>query len=183
MKFPHLYRIVGTDEMRPQLSHALVTKLYTYATNTHVMVRHITEKIFDESFVASLPEQGIALNSNILKAICRKDVENVELFGPVLILKSRDRSLYPELSFDLPDVASIKFPNHNSVMFTENLAKPISDICISARLYSDLMKAMDPYGVPFLKMYFRSQEGAILVKLKIDSDFYGADGLIMPAMY
>lgn len=183
MKFPQLYRIVATDELRPQICVARVTKTYTYATNAHVLARHITEKIFDEVFVANLPENGIAIPYKALKAICSPSIDTVELSKDkkVLILK-RSNWEDPDLHFNLPlDLA--KFPNYDSVMFNEKDAKPVSDICLSSKLFSDLMKAMDPYGSPFLNMFFSSKDKAILVKLRIDSDFYGADGVIMPAMY
>ena len=79
MKFPHLYRVVADDEIRPAMCVAYVTKTKTYATNAHVMAVHQTEKIFDQAFVESLPKEGIALPVKVLKAICLRTITSIEL--------------------------------------------------------------------------------------------------------
>jgi hypothetical protein len=184
MKFPHLYRVIADDNLREAMTVAYVTKTKTYATNAHVMAIHQTEKIFDQAFVESLPKEGLALPVNILKAICLRSVSSVTLSEnkKVIILHGNNWT-DPTLHFNLTDASVYKFPEYEKVMFTEKDAQELKDICVSTKLLGDLMKALDPYGPQFLKMFFSTSDKAILCKLKIDSDFYGAEGVIMPAMY
>jgi hypothetical protein len=181
MKFPHLYRITNSREYREELRHCLVKKDFTIATDSHVLVKHPTKNLFDEVFIDALPVNGIALNHFILKAICLTKISSVELFGPVLILKSEDRSRYAEMSFDLPDVDYIKWPDYNKVLFTEEEALPLKRITINPVLLHKAVMAMDP-EYPFLNMYFKEEMKAILIKPKIYSDYFGAVGVIMPVM-
>jgi len=181
MKFPHLHLIVGSKEYREGLKYALVKKDFTIAANAHILVKHPTSNLFDETFINSLPEKGIPLNNQILKSICLAKVIGIELFGPVLILKSADRSKYPELSFDLPDVDYIKFPNHDKVLFKEEDAMPLMRIAIKPELFLKAAMAIDP-EYPFLQMFFVEETKAILIKPKTSSEYFGAVGVVMPMM-
>lgn len=182
MKFPHLYRIVNNREFREELKHALVKRDFTYATDAHVLVRHKTELLFDDVFISNIPDKGIMLNHNILKAICAKTIIQAELFGPVLILKTKDRSRFPELSFDLPDADYVKFPEYEKVLYTEEEAMPLKRILLNPELLHKAALAVDP-ELPFLHLYFKEESKAILIKPKISSDYFGAVGVVMPCAW
>jgi hypothetical protein len=180
MKFPELYRIVTDKNFKEELTFALVKKDFTYATDSHVLIKHLTSKLFDEEFIKSLPNQGIGLNHNILKAICNKNIYNVAFESQdIIFLVSKDARLYPEMQFILPDIISIRFPDYNKVLFDEENAQPLKRITINPGLLYKAVMAIDPEW-PYLNMYFQTDEKAILIKPKICSDYFGAVGVIMP---
>jgi len=187
MKFPHLYRVVDKSNFREELQYALVKQDYTYATDAHVLVRHNTSSLFDDVFISHIRKEGIPLNYQILKAICLSSIVSVDLkdtlYSPgIITLKSKDDYRYPNLEFCLKFASMMKFPDFEKVLFKEENAKPLDKIRIKPELLHNAAMAMDP-ELPILGLYFQDITKSILIKPKLDSDYYGAVGVIMPCMW
>lgn len=182
MKFPQLYRIVCEKNFREELRYAVVKKDFTYATDSHVLVRHETSKLFDDVFISKIPAEGVALNHHILKALCLRSVIRAELFRVEIVLHTKDKSKNPQMCFDLPRIEFLKFPDFNKVLWNETDAKPLKQIIINPVLLHKACLAIDP-ELTYLKMYFQSEERSILIKPKLDSDYFGAVGVIMPCAW
>lgn len=182
MKFPHLYRVVNVKDIREEFNYALVKQDFTYATDAHILVRHKTNLLFDDVFISNIPKQGIMLNHFILKALCTKNVIRAELFGQVLILRSKNKSKYPDLSYELPDHLFDKFPDYEKVIYNEEDAMPIKCILLTPELLHKAALAIDP-ELPFLHLYFKDARKGILVKPRLASDYFGAIGIVMPYVW
>ena len=174
MKFPKLHLVCANDDLRPAMTHAKVNKDFTFASDTHVLVRHKTSEIFKDDFIASLPENGImiprrAIALMVKTAIIRvsltddkKSIQLHQLDGSIITYKCADMN-YPDANSIIPDLKDIK---------------PVDKIGLSSTLLDRLADGLG-CDIPILHLNFFGQDKAIYVTSP-HSDYEGAIGIIMP---
>lgn len=175
MKFPKIDLCCEDNLLRPVMSYVCVKKDFTFATDGHVLVRHVTSEIFKEEFVSSLPDDPIMIPSKAIFLMCQKatvkvsltdDKKQIQLHrldGSVITYKLRDDCRYPDTNSVIPDPKN---------------TKPISKIGLSSTLLSRLTDGLG-CDIPILHMSFFDDHSAIYVTSP--HTFYeGAVGIIMP---
>jgi len=177
MRFPKIYLCCGHNDLRPEFSYAKITKEDTVATNAYIILWHKTSEIFKEDFVESLPDNGIMIHINALRAICKTNTIKLSLTDnkEYIVLHQKDGS---EIRYNCqPDN---NYPEWKNLFNKSKNAKPISKIGIKPALLDCLCDAMDTY-TRIVELEFTDERSGILVSQQV-GNYLSAKGLIMPAM-
>lgn len=188
MDFPKLYSVIAkVDELRPCFNAALVKKDETFISEGHIMIIHKTVELFDEEFTNAVPKEGLALEYNVLKAICQKSVRNVSLSDDkkTIILhpeKSLSFRKNPEMRFNLDPVETYHFPNYKSVLPAIKDMVIIDSIALSVLKLKVIYEALGSREGK-MKLSFFGNEKAVLIEPTLsDSSVSGSKALIMPIL-
>lgn len=175
MKFPKLHLVCAVDELRPAMEHICIEKEFTFASDTHILVRHRTSEIFKEDFVTSLPEQSIMVHRRAVELICKKATVKIALTDDKtqIQLHQLDGSI---ISYKIYNDRS--YPNANSIIPDLIDMKPVDKIGLNSTLLDRLSDGLG-CSIPILHLNFFDQSHAIYVTSP-HSDYEGAIGIIMP---
>lgn len=179
---PKIHECLATDELRPAMSYAFVTKEETAATDAHILVVHRTSEIFDDLFIPQIPEGGLFVGKEPLVDLAKKDVLKVNFIESHSILEVIHQDRYKKLTkryFDVKMAKDVDFqyPKYNSV-FPDGQEK-ISGIGLNPAYLNRLCKALGAENGVNLQFY--GEHRPIIVKPH-SSDYPTAKGLIMPVM-
>jgi DNA polymerase III sliding clamp (beta) subunit (PCNA family) len=178
MKFPKLDLVCSNDDLRPAFSHVKVEKEFTFATDAHVLVRHNTSELFDESFLLSIPEEGLMIPKRAISLMRKNVTTNISLSDDKKMIQ-----LYQKDGSIISYRCSIqeKFPDANKLFPKKEDTKPLNEIVLSAYLLYNLAQAMG-CETPILHLRFYEPTKAILVTPNQNSDYFSVIGIIMPAI-
>jgi hypothetical protein len=177
MKFPKLHLVCATDEIRFVMSCICVGKEFTFASDSHILVRHKTSEIFKADFVASLPENPILINRKAVFLICQKATEKVSLSDDkkMIQLHRKDESV---ISFKL--FTDGTYPDANKIIPDPKDSKPVDKIGINSNLLDRLSDGLG-CDVPVLRIRFFDKMHAMYVT-STETDYVSAIAIIMPVM-
>jgi len=175
MKFPKLHLVCAADELRPNMEHICIDKEFTFASDGHILVRHMTSEIFEKNFIASLPAHSIMVHKKAVKLICEKatvkisltdDKKQIQLHrldGSIISYKLYIDRAYPDANKIIPDIKDIK---------------PLDKVGINSNLLDRLSDGLG-CDIPVLHLNFFDRSHAIYVTSP-HSDYEDAVGIIMP---
>lgn len=175
MKFPKLNLVVAHDELGPQMQCVQVGKEFTFASDAHILVRHLTAEIFKPDFVESLPKEPILIPGKAFHLVCQKATVKVTL--------SDDKKLFQLHRLD-ESVISYKlftdgnYPDANSIIPDPSKCKPLDEIGINSALLDRLSDGLGCDN-PILHLRFFDKTQAIYVTSS-HTDHESAVGVIMP---
>lgn len=177
MKFPKLYLAVA-DDFLPVMSHAYVTKEFTYASDRHILVRHRTEEIFNTEFCKDIPEQGVFIPYHVLKMIPQAKTIKVLLLNNATQIKLLRKDYNP--IFDLPKIDDLgKYPDADKLLNSNDPTQPLEEIALNPALLHNLIQAMDPSST--VRMKFKGANKNIICSPNTDApDYPSVKALIMP---
>lgn len=180
MKFPKLYLAVSDDFLRPVMSHAYVTKEFTYASDAHILVRHRTEEIFNPEFCKDIPEQGVYIPSYVLKMIHQSKVIGLLLINNATQIKLLRKDY--NLTFDLPKADDLgKYPDADKLINGNDPVQPLEEIALSPTLLHNLIQAIDHSST--VRMKFKGANKNIICSPNTDApDYPSVKALIMPCL-
>jgi hypothetical protein len=162
------------------MTHAFVTKEFTYASDAHILVRHNTEEIFNPEFCKDIPEQGIYIPSYVLKMIPQSKVIRLLLISGAtqIRLLRKDYSLI----FDLPKIDDMgKYPDADKLLDSDDPVKPLKEIALNPTLLHNLIQAMGHNGT--VRMKFKGADKNIICSPNTDAcDYPSVKALIMPCL-
>lgn len=177
MKFPKLHLVCADDDYRLVMNHVCVGKEFTFASDAHILVRHKTSEIFEDDFVASLPENPILISRKAVLLICQKATEKVSLSDDkkMIQLHRKDESV---ISFKL--FTDGTYPDANKIIPDPKDSKPVDEIGINS---NKLDRLSDGLGcdVPVLRIRFFDKTHAMYVT-STHTDYTSAIAIIMPMM-
>ena len=175
---PKIYECLGKDDFRPVMSYAFVTKKKTVATDAHVLIAYDTNELFGKEFVKALPDDGILLDSDILRDMAKKDVQVICLNGKIEV-KHLIKGEYKTSYFDFKTQEQVaSYPNWEAVMPEKTEGDTPPSIGINAKHLLRLQNAMGPDCVG-LRCYFNGTTRAIIVE-PINSIYESVAAIIMP---
>jgi len=177
MNLPKLDLATCNDELRPMLSCIKITKKYTYASDAHIAVRHNSSELFPEDFIELLPEQGILLPRKSFQIMRKR-----ETIGFKLSLDNKKIQLYQsdgsEIVYPLLDDAN--YPSVDHLIPEREKCTELKQIALNPKLLTTLSDALGSAGI--LHLWFYGEAKAILCDCNGNGDYFGAIGIIMPAM-
>jgi hypothetical protein len=170
---PKLHLACSSDELRPVMNHILVTKSDVCASDAHILVNHATSNLFDEEFIASMPDRFL-INSKHWQLMCKK-----HLF--VTFDKEMIRVIYSygEVYYPIYTEKSIgSYPDFNQVFPKETDKGEVGEIGIKPSLLNRLCLTMrGEDDLDNLKLTFHGCNRAVVVRLTSNTN---VRGLIMP---
>ena len=180
MKFPKLYLAVSYDWLQPVMSHAYVTKEFTYASDAHILVRHRTEEIFNPVFCKDIPEQGVYIPPYVLKMIHQSKVIGLLLINNATQIKLIRKDY--NLTFDLPKADDLgKYPDADKLLNSDDPVQPLDEIALNPTLLHNLIQAMNHNSI--VRMKFKGANKNIICSPNVaESDYPSVKALIMPCM-
>lgn len=111
MKLPKLHKAAGRDELRPVMSHILITKENTVVTNSSILVVHKTSELFNNEFVNNIPDEGMYITAEDWKVFTTEFVA-VQLDNNLIITiirKKREQLIKGKKVDKIGDYPSWKF--------------------------------------------------------------------------
>ena len=140
---PKLSEVVSKDFYRPAMQFGLLTREHIVVTDARMLVAHKTTSLFDEEFVASIPDKAILIPAVTLKEMNKKGVTYSLKAGeiPEMEFKLKNNSYSHKLEYD---GVNNKFPNWEQVIpekFEEEMGQIIA---FNASLLNTIMQAINP---------------------------------------
>jgi len=179
MKLPKLHLACSDDTYRPVMSHVLITKEETVATNAQILVVHKTKDLFPEQFIDDMPKRML-IHRRFWADICKNHLSiyfNNETNQVEIMRKFK----YENIKYFYPIVFESEigiYPDYTKVFPKKQESK--KEIALNPLLLKNLYKAMNTYADSTgLKLEFYDNYGAIIAKLNPDT---GVKGMIMPIM-
>ena len=172
---PKLFKVLATDDLRPALNHALLTKEWIVATDGHVLVAHKTTDIFDSYFVESIPEGRHLVTPECLKAMNKAKATYYIKDNSIVVDVKGAISIYPLIK----DGEEYTYPQWENVLPDESHLKVIEAISINPKLLYNAIQAIDPDS-HIVRMYFTGGDKAIILKAP-SSVYKNCRAIKMPA--
>lgn len=175
LSLPKLHLACSDSELRPSLNYVLVTKDNIVATNDRILVVHKTKDVFNDVFIASMPERFL-IHYKSWQQLCRKHDKIRFIDG--LIEQTVDTCVH--IFKPIYETEEFKYVQWEAAI-PKTKPSPIKNIGVNPNLLkrlSDAMSLDDSYMG--LILFFYDKHKAIYVKHKnIENNSYG---IIMPVM-
>jgi hypothetical protein len=151
-----------------------VNKDFTYATDGHIAVRHVTSELFPEEFISSLSNDTILIPAQVIHVIRKRRTFRVSLTDDKTQIRIHQENGITVLCDLLCDV---KYPDVGSLIPAKKDCLPIDNISFNVEYLGHLIKGIG-CSHPTIKMYFYGPTKAILVESEYG--YRSAVGIIMP---
>ena len=195
-KLPKLSEIIANDELRPQMSHAYVTKEYIVASDAHILVRLQTKEFFSQDLISEIPKDGWFFDIHLLRTLQKEKIKTVKF---LYIEDGRTKSKKPYMwiyfwtgqiimhpiktSEDLGN----KYPETDDLMadrrsYCIEAKNQVGKIKLKANLLYRLQRGLgDDIGVV---LHFENDDTGIYV-LPAEAELVadGREAIIMPMMF
>jgi len=181
---PKIWKALPNDHYREVMTHCLIKKNHTVASDSYILVKHQTIDLFPESFIKTLPAEGIYVDAFGMKELAKKTASDVELLGDWLRIAHVDKTKtwYVEVKISQVDFSELgKYPDYESVIpkLKEDLG-PQEKVKFNPMLMNNLKEAMGAHK--HLIFYFNKNVTGVTF-VKSDNEDYQAIGLIMGGVF
>ena len=169
--------ICNKDELRPAMCHVKVTKEIMVATDAHVIGVIPTHKLFSNTFIEDIPDEGMLIHSDDWKKFnnCANIVwKSKDIIRVIYKASKRDALIQVENEENIG-----KYPNWEAIMpKKEDRVAELNKIGVNMKLAFNLQNAL---GLISLAIQFSGATKAIYVT-SMNGEEGDPYGLIMPVM-
>ncbi len=170
-KLPRIDLACSDDNFRLVMNYILVTKDEIVASNSHILVIHKTNNIFDEQFIDEMPDRFL-IHKNNWKLFCKGHHYIIFLDGLIIIrYDGYDQTIKP--IFEEIEFMTLKYPDYKKILKSKS-ETGLSNFGLSVKNLTLLSKSM---GCDRLKFEFTQGEYS---HLNVSNG--EIKGIIMPIM-
>lgn len=177
MKLPRIDLACLIDNYRPVYGYINLTKDYVYATNAHIIVRHKTHEVFKDTFIETIPDNGVLIPANAWKLARNKKTTRIAFTEDKLKIE-----LYQEDS----SIITYGLGNHlnyvdcESVMPKKEDWTDLKEIGMTPRILNLLSDAMECSTIKL--QFYGANKAMLCLPNQSSSTYFGVIGVCMPCM-
>ena len=181
--YPKIHKACSDFELNPVMNHVFISKDVIKASNSHILVQHKTDEVFDEEFVESLPDKPILIHrihfANIVRVGCEYHLI-VKDDGAHKLLKYHYRDLWHYIPFENDGENMMTYPNTDAIWPKGKGREAINKIGLNASFLNIAAETLD-FEKSTIKCEFYSESEAMTIT-KVIGNFPSAKALVMPVM-
>ena len=184
--YPKIHKACAIDVLRPVLEHVFVSKEMIKASDTHVLIHHKTEEVFNKEFVESLPDKPILIHRIHFAEMTRCNCLHHKRYEDKYMIKYYYRELWHYVPFIMEGSIGestkhfLNYPDTNKVFPKKEDKADIGQIGIKPYLLSKVAEALD-FEQGSVRCEFHGEMKAIVVE-RLHGNYPGVKALIMPVM-
>jgi len=175
IKLPKLHLVCANDQLRPVISHILITKEEVVATDANILVVRRTSELFSEEFIAAMPAR-ILVHKDQWKAFYNGS-SDITIEGDIIWVHYEEHKVSHSVKIE---GEGLTYPNYAAIFPVEEDTVEPSEIGFNPFLLKTLAEAMlspSQTNKGFSFKFYGEDKAIVVRPIDIDNN---SKGIIMP---